>query len=128
MNLSIGLRHSVQCEVDHEMTARAVGSGSLDVFSTPSLLALMECAAFELAEKGLDRGLTTVGASIELKHMSPTPVGMIVMAEAVIKSLFDSRIVFNITAYDKEGIVAEATHTRFIVERKRFMRIVDKKR
>lgn len=128
MNISIGLRHSVQCEVDQEMTAKAVGSGSLDVFSTPSLAALMECAAFELAEKGMDPGLTTVGSAINIQHMSPTPMGMVVLAEAVITGYFDRRIEYNIKAYDKEGLVAEATHVRYIVERKRFMRMADKKR
>ncbi len=84
MNLGVGLKHSVQCIVEPAMTADKVGSGSLAVFSTPSLLALMECAAFELAEKGLDNGMTTVGAYVELRHLSPTPVGIMVRAEAKI--------------------------------------------
>lgn len=127
MNLGIGLRHTVQCIVEPDMTADRVGSGSMAVFSTPSLLALMECTAFELAEKGMDKGMTTVGSHIELYHTSPTPIGVMVKAEAKIINIIDRKITFEITAYDKAGLVAEAKHIRYVVERKRFMRVADKK-
>lgn len=127
MNLGIGVKHAVQCIVDINMTADKVGSGSMAIFSTPSLLALMECAAFELAQKGMDRGMTTVGGYIELRHTSPTPVGMSVVAEAKIAGVIDKKITFEICAFDKAGIIAEAKHTRYIVERKRFMRVADNK-
>lgn len=127
MNLGVGLRHTIQCIVEPDMTADKVGSGSLAVFSTPSLIALIECTAFELAEKGMDRGYTTVGSYIELHHMSPTPIGVMVKAEAKLKMIMDAKLDFEIMVYDKSGVVAEAKHTRYIVDRKSFMRVADKK-
>ncbi|MEX1377834.1 MAG: thioesterase family protein [Eubacteriales bacterium] len=127
MNLGIGLTHSIQCIVEPDMTADNVGSGSLAVFSTPSLLALMEATAFELAEKGMDDGYTTVGSRVDLHHMSPTPVGIMVKAEAKLTKILDNRLTFKIVVYDKSGAIGEATHIRYIVDRKRFMRAADKK-
>ena len=127
MNLGIGLKHSIQCIVEPDMTADKVGSGSLSVFSTPSLLALIEATAFELAENGMEEGYTTVGSYVELHHMSPTPVGIMVKAEAKLTKILDNRLTFKIIVYDKTGVIAEATHIRYIVERKRFMRTADKK-
>ena len=127
MNLGVGLKHSIQCIVEPDMTADRVGSGSLAVFSTPSLLALMEAAAFELAEKGMDRGYTTVGSRVDLHHMSPTPIGVMVRSEAKLTKVLDNRLTFKIMVFDKAGVIAEAVHIRYIVERKRFMRSADKK-
>lgn len=127
MNLGVGLKHSIQCIVEPDMTADKVGSGSLAVFSTPSLLALMEATAFELAEEGMDSGYTTVGSYVELHHMSPTPIGVMVKSEAKLIKILDNRITFKIMVYDKAGVIAEATHIRYIVDRKRFMRSADKK-
>lgn len=127
MNLGIGLNHSIQCIVEPDMTADRVGSGSMAVFSTPSLLALMEATAFELAEKGMDRGYTTVGSYVELHHMAPTPIGVMVRSEAKLTKIMDNRITFKIMVFDKSGVVAEATHIRYIVDRKGFMRTADKK-
>ncbi len=127
MNLGVGLKHSIQVIVEPDMTADNVGSGSLAVFSTPSLLALIEATAFELAEKGMDYGFTTVGSYVELHHLSPTPVGIMVKSEAKLTKLLDNRITFKIMVYDKAGLIAEATHIRYIVDRKRFMRTAEKK-
>lgn len=127
MNLGIGLTNSIQCIVEPDMTADKVGSGSLAVFSTPSLVALMEATAFEMAERGMDEGLTTVGTYVEVHHLSPTPIGIMVKCEAKITKILDDRITFKIMVYDKGGLIAEATHIRYIIERKRFMRAVDKK-
>jgi len=127
MNLGVGTKHSIKCIVEPDMTADRVGSGSLAVFSTPSLLALMEAAAFELAENGMDEGYTTVGSYVELHHMSPTPIGIMVEAEAKLTKILDNRITFKIMVYDKSGVIAEATHIRYIIDRKKFMRAADKK-
>lgn len=127
MNLGVGLKHSIQCIVDPDMTADKVGSGSLAVFSTPSLLALMEATAYELAEEGMDSGYTTVGSYVELHHMSPTPIGIMVKSEAKLIKILDNRLTFKIIVFDKAGAIAEATHIRYIVDRKRFMRSADKK-
>lgn len=127
MNLGVGMRRKERWEVTDDMTAIAIRSGGEKVLSTPFLLALMECAAFELAESGMDRGMTTVGIKAQLSHIAPTPVGLVVWAEARITRIRDNTIDFDITAYDKEGVIGEARHTRAVVNIKSFMRNAKRK-
>jgi predicted thioesterase len=123
MNLGVGMSRKERWEVTDEMTALSVRSGGEDVLSTP----LMECSAFELAEAGMDRGMTTVGIKVSLNHISPTPVGLVVWADARITRIRDNTIDFEITAYDKDGVIGEATHTRAVVNSKRFKSAAAKK-
>ena len=127
MNLGVGMSHKERWEVTDEMTALSVRSGGERVLSTPFLLALMECSAFELAEAGMDRGMTTVGIKVSLNHISPTPIGLVVWAEARITRIRDNTIDFEITAYDKGGVIGEASHTRAVVNSKKFKSIAAKK-
>ncbi|MBQ7720756.1 MAG: thioesterase, partial [Clostridia bacterium] len=80
--LSPGLKSTRTLTVTPDVTADAVGSGLLPVFSTPSMIAFIELAASELVQPYLDEGVTTVGTEISVKHLSATPVGMTVRAEA----------------------------------------------
>ncbi len=121
MNLGVGMSRKERWEVTDDMTALAVRSGGEKVLSTPFLLALMECSAYELAQQGMDRGMTTVGTKVVLSHIAPTPVGLVVWAEARITRIRDNAIEFEISAFDKEGVIAEAKHTRAIINAKRFM-------
>ena len=122
MNLGVGMSRKERWEVTDDMTALAIRSGGEKVLSTPFLLALMECAAYELAQSGMDHGMTTVGIKVTLNHISPTPVGLVVWAEARITRIREKTIDFDITAYDKEGVIAEAAHSRAVVNSKSFMR------
>ncbi len=121
MNLGVGMSFRERWEVTEDMTAYAVRSGDTPVFSTPYLLALMECSAHQLAQQGMDRGMTTVGIKVTLSHLAPTPVGLVVWAESCITRIRENAIDFDITAYDKSGVIAEAKHTRAIVNEKRFV-------
>ncbi len=127
MNLGVGMKYTERWEVTREMSAISVKSGDGNILSTPSLLALMECAAYELAQTGMDRGMTTVGIKVALSHISPTPIGLVVWAEAKTTRIRDNTISFHITAYDKSGIIAEADHTRAVVNKRRFLSRVKKK-
>ena len=127
MNLGVGMRRKERWEVTDDMTALAIRSGGEKVLSTPFLLAMMECAAYELAQAGMDRGMTTVGIKATINHIAPTPVGLVVWAEAKIVRIRDKTIDFDITAYDKEGVIGEARHTRAVVNSRNFMRNAKRK-
>lgn len=127
MNLGVGMSRKERWEVTEDMTALAVRSGGEEVFSTPFLLALMECSAYELAQTGMDRGMTTVGIKVTLSHLAPTPVGLVVWADARISRILDHALEFEITAYDKNGPIAEAKHTRAIVNSRKFMANANRK-
>lgn len=106
--------------VHEKNTAKAMGSGSLDVFATPALVALMEEAAVHGLQ--LSREQTTVGISIDLKHMAATPLGMNVWAEAVLTEMDRRKLTFQIKAYDERGLIGEGRHERFLVAEAEFMK------
>ncbi len=118
----IGSEYSVCLEVDHEHTALAVGSGSLPVFATPCMVALMEEAAAGCAEPFLDGEETTVGTLVQVSHISATPEGMEVTAAAKLVEADGRRLVFEVTAVDDIGVVGQGKHERFVVKKDKFMK------
>ncbi len=117
--LKQGLLGKEQMIVSHSNSAASLGG--LEVFSTPSMCALMETAASASVQKYLDQGCTTVGVSIDIKHTSPTALGMTVYCESVLTEVDGRRLVFKITAFDRTGIIGTATHERMIVNAKSFV-------
>src|SRR5688572_15213684 len=98
-------------------TARALGSGDVDVLGTPKVVALCEQAA--VAAVGPDG--TTVGVRIDIEHLSPTPVGHRVVAQARLQTKEGRTLTFDIEAWDAAGVIARGTHVRVVVDRERFI-------
>ena len=118
--------YTSKTKVTSANTAIALGSGDMEVFATPALVALMENAAMNAAKDQLPEGSTTVGAFIETTHVKPSPLGeevsaTEVSATAVLEKEEGRKLTFRITASDTKGTVGEATHIRYIVDRERFM-------
>ena len=121
MSIEIGMKGKVGNLVEKEDTALEVGSGSLLVYATPCMAALMEGAACEAIEEALEEGQTTVGIELNLQHTSATPVGLEVWAEAEVTSVEGNIISFQITAYDEAGQIGSATHKRALIQAQRFL-------
>ena len=121
--IEIGMTYTVEKTVTPDMTAKAVGSGGLEVFGTPYMMGLMECAAMWCVQKELPEGKGTVGVEIASSHLAPTPVGMIVTATAEVTdvSANGKMITFKVTASDAEGLIGEGTHTRAVIDNARFL-------
>lgn len=121
MVIEIGMKGKVSTVVEKEDTALEVGSGSLLVYATPCMAALMEGAACEAIASGLDETETTVGTELNLQHLSATPVGLEVWAEAEVTAVEGKQITFQIQAFDEAGPIGSATHKRFLVQAQRFL-------
>ena len=115
-----GMTNSAEEFVTEENTALALRSGNLKVFATPALIRLIEEAAAELVEKNISPELTSVGISLDVKHTSPTPLGMKVRAEVKIISVEGRKLTFDVVAYDERGEIARGSHERFIVYKEKF--------
>ena len=107
--------------VTQEATALAMGSGSLEVFATPALVALMEHAACQAIADSLEEGVTTVGTRMDVQHVAATPVGMEVWAEATLTAQEGRGYTFEITAWDAAGVIGTATHQRVSVKAEKFL-------
>ena len=109
-------------------TAAAWGSGGLDVYATPSMIALMEGAALSAVEPFLPPEYSTVGTELNVKHISPTPLGMKVYARAELVKIEGRALSFKVEAFDETGKIGEGEHGRFIVEIKKFLARTGNKR
>lgn len=121
MEITVGMKGKVSSFVEREDTAREVGSGSLLVYATPCMVALMEGAACEAIVDALDESKTSVGTALSIEHISATPVGMDVRAEAVVTEVTGKVITFEIHAYDEVGEIGRGTHKRVIVPVQKFL-------
>jgi predicted thioesterase len=121
MEITVGMKKEVFMEVERADTAAEVGSGSLLVFATPCMIAMMEGAACEAIAECMDEDKTTVGIELNISHLSATPVGMEVRAEAEVTAVDGKIITFAVSAYDEAGKIGEGTHKRCIVSTQKFL-------
>ena len=121
MDITIGLKGEARTMAEREDTAMEVGSGSLLVYATPCMVALMEGAACDAIAEQLSEDKTSVGTSLEISHISATPVGGEVWAEAEVTAVEGSTVTFQVTAYDEAGKIGEGVHKRVIVSTQRFL-------
>ena len=125
--LKIGMEYTVSAKVTQNNTALAMQSGTLEVFATPAVSALMEKAAFQLVQPCLDEGITTVGTMIFLEHVSASPIGADITAKAVLTDMNGRKFCFDIFAYDNAGLIAQGKHERFSVKIEKFMQKTNSK-
>ena len=121
MEITVGMKGEVSTLVEREDTAAEVGSGSLLVYATPCMVALMEGAACEAIAPAIPEDKTTVGTELSISHLSATPVGLEVRAEAEVTAVDGKIITFSVTAYDEAGKIGEGTHKRCIVSTQRYL-------
>lgn len=125
--MDTGVKGYKEITVTKELTAISLGSGDLEVYATPAMIALMEETASESVKPGLEVGQGSVGTYIAIKHLAATPIGMRVRCESELVEVDGRRLVFNITAYDEKDKIGEGTHERFIISNDKFQSKVNSK-
>jgi len=121
MILELGLSGRAEIVADDSNTAIAANSGSLRVFGTPFMVALMEKAACDSLQEALEPGKTSVGTRLDIRHSAATPVGMRVYAESIVTAIDGRTVTFRVTAFDEIGEIGSGTHERVIIDAARFM-------
>ena len=119
--MEVGQKKEVIGKVLENNTAAAMRSGSLAVFATPAMVALMEEAAAGLLTENLPEGETSVGIMMNISHIAATPVGMKVRAVAEITAVEGRKVSFKVEAFDEVEKIGEGTHERFIVKSEKFL-------
>ena len=121
MEITVGMKGQATTIVERSDTALEVGSGSLLVYATPCMVALMEGAACDALNEALPETKTTVGIELNIKHISATPVGLEVRAEAEVTAVEGNTITFSVTAFDEAGKIGEGVHKRVVISTQRFL-------
>jgi len=119
-NLKVPLHGEARTKVTGDNTALKFGSGKVDVFGTPAMIALMEEASINTVDKNLQEGFATVGTGLDVRHIAATPEGMNITASAELIEIDGKRLVFKVEAFDEVEKIGEGTHQRYIIELEKF--------
>jgi len=112
---------------DEDLVSR-LGNVPVEVLSTPRLIQLLETAAVEAIRDFIPSDQVSLGTELRIKHLSATPLGMKVTANALLRGIEKNRLLFLVDAYDEKEKVAEGEHERVLVSRERFLQKVKEKR
>lgn len=118
--LTVGIEGTLEKVVTSDDTAEVLKSGTLQVFATPAMIALMEETAWKSVEKELEEGSSTVGTNLNIRHLSATPVGMKVTCHTRLTEVDGRRLVFSVEVEDEVGKIGEGIHERFVVMSEKF--------
>lgn len=118
--LETGIKGMQEVMVSEANSAKTMGSGTLDVFATPAMIALMEKTAWTSIADHLEEGNGSVGTELNVKHTAATPLGMKVRCESELIEVDGRRLVFKVAAFDEVGLIGEGTHERFVVNNEKF--------
>lgn len=118
--MQTGTKNTLERKVTEELSALSMGSGTLRVFATPAMIALIEETCWRSVAQQLEEGQGTVGTLLNVKHLAPTPLGMTVKCESELIEVDGRRIVFSVNVYDDAGLVGSGTHERFIINESKF--------
>ena len=120
MKLEAGIKGEQSVLVTEANTAKTMGSGTLDVFATPALVALAEKTCWQSVAPALEEGSGTVGTKLDLEHTAPTPLGMIVTCHSELTAVEGRKLTFKVMLEDEKGPVGGGTHERFIINEAKF--------
>jgi predicted thioesterase len=126
-SIKVGLKAEATQEVTPELTASHIGSGSLSVYATPAMAALVEHTCASKLSELLPENQTSVGVEIRVRHLAPTPVNNVVHIRAEVVSIEENLISFTAQVFDEMELVGEAEHRRAVIEIDRFLKRVDAK-
>lgn len=115
------LSYTTERTVTSNESALSMGSGDMEVFATPAMVALMEQAAMLAAKKLLQEGESSVGIEISTSHLKASRIGSTIRATATLEQQDGRRLKFRVEAYDGDTLIGEGSHTRFIVDKSRFL-------
>ena len=120
--MDIGIKGRQELVVTDNVTAESMESGCLPIFATPMMIALAEKTAMLSVAPFLAEGEDTVGTAVNIRHLSPTPVGLRVWCDSELTEIDRRKLVFSVNIYDETGLIGDGTHERFIINRESFIR------
>ena len=125
--LQTGIKGRLELTVTRDKCAGALGSGELDVFATPAMIALIEETCWRSVVDELQPGEGTVGTALDVRHLAATPIGLKVWCETELTLVDRRRLVFDVKVYDPFGLVGEGAHERFVIRYEKFMKRANEK-
>lgn len=117
---AVGLSAGLEEVTTEEQGVRHLGTGVRSVYSTPSMIALMERTSIHLIKPYLEEGEGSVGTKVNISHIAATPIGMKVHSKSTVKEINGRRVVFAVEVHNEKEKIGEGTHERAIINIKKF--------
>ncbi len=118
--LTIGMKGTASVPVTEANSAKTMGSGTLDVFATPAMIALLERTCWVSVQEALEPGWGSVGISLNVEHSAPTPLGMTVTCDSELIEVDGRKLTFRVVLRDEAGEIGSGTHQRFLIQNEKF--------
>lgn len=125
--IEVGMKHEATFRVDEQYTAFHIGSGSLRVLATPSMIGFMERISHQLLARCLPQGYSSVGTLVDVRHLAPTPLGWTVRVTSQVIELDGRKVTLAVEAWDDQEKVGEGRHQRVVIDLDRFLQRVEAK-
>lgn len=119
--LNLGIKGELDYTVQDKDTAKTMKICGLEIFSTSSMIYIMEMTVCKSLEEHLSKGTTTVGKSMNIQHFCPTPVGTAIKFESKLVKIDGKNLTFEVRALDPFGVMGSGIHERTIVDKQYFM-------
>ena len=120
-NLKPGLTHQMEFLVENEHTAAHLGSGTVRVLSTPTMILFMERTARIMMDEYLPDTHSSVGSLVNVRHLAPSPIGSTVRAEVEITAVDGNKVMLNVAVFEEDKVIGEGQHERFVIDKERFL-------
>ncbi len=122
-----GIALEAQEKVTPAKSASHIGSGSLQVYSTPSMVSFIERTCLELLAQYLPEGQSSVGTHVDIEHLAPTPLGETVRTRVEVVEVNGVRVALDAEVWDEHELVGRCRHMRAVIDNERFLQRVQKK-
>lgn len=119
--MELGIKNEEKLTVTEKDTAKTYKSGTLDVFATPAMIALMEKTAMDCVAPYLEDGQATVGTLMNVAHTAASPIGAEIVCKCELVEIDRRKLVFEVSAFDNAGEIGKGRHERFIIDTEKFM-------
>ena len=117
-SLEPGSQRTIRYTVCDKDSARVLGSGLLDVYSTPAMIALMEKCSMMLVQDSLPAGYGTVGTAIDIRHLKASLIGAKLEARSKLVEIDNRRLVFEVSVSENNELIGSGIHERYIINEK----------
>ncbi|HZP57670.1 MAG TPA: thioesterase family protein [Dehalococcoidia bacterium] len=119
--LAPGVSDEMTVETTPEMGITHLGPGVPSMYSTPSMVQLIEGTCVRLMGRYVGPGEQSVGYRVNIKHLAPTAIGKRVTARVVLREVKGRRYTFDVEVYNEDGVkIGEGEHERAVIDVARF--------
>ena len=116
-----GISEEMTITTTPDMGITHLGPDVPSMYSTPSMIQLIEGTCVRLMSRYVEPGEQSVGYHVDVRHLAPTPIGKQVTAKVTLREINGRRYVFDVECSNQDGVkIGEGLHERAVIDISRF--------